>query len=150
MNLMKYKSYSAKVEFSEDDDLLVGEVCDIDALILFSASSIPELKIEFHHAIDAYLLECEARGVAAQKPCSGTFNVRVGGELHRKAATIARTWNVSLNQVVCAALEQVIDRHCHQSPVTHSQVVEQSVGFTGYDQYVPLMPAAPRSVYEYN
>jgi predicted HicB family RNase H-like nuclease len=149
MNMLKYKSYTAKVDYSQADELLVGEVCDIDALILFSAASVPELKAEFERAVDQYLAECAERNVEAEKPCSGTFNVRVGGELHRKAATIARAWGVSLNQVVCSALEQIVDRHSHQPVVTHMKQVEQTVGFAGYDEKL-MKPTTTRSVYELN
>lgn len=147
MNTLKYKSYTAKVDFSQADELLVGEVCDIDALILFSAASVPELKLEFERAIDQYLAECAARNVEANKPYSGTFNVRVGGELHRKAATIARSWGVSLNQVMCSAIEQIVDRHCHQPLVTQAKHVEQTVGFAGYNERLQRSPAS-RPVYD--
>lgn len=149
MNLLKYKTYSAKIEYSDADDLLVGEVCDIDALILFSAASVPELKVEFGRVIDQYLADCAARNVEADKPYSGTFNVRVGGELHRKAATIARTWGVSLNQVMCSAIEQIVDRHCHQPAVTQAKQVEQTLGFAGYNEQLQRSPAS-RPVYDYH
>jgi predicted HicB family RNase H-like nuclease len=149
MNMLKYKSYSAKVDYSQADELLVGEVCDIDALILFSAASVPELKVEFERAVDQYLAECAARNVEADKPYSGTFNVRVGGDLHRKAATIARTWGVSLNQVMCSAIEQIVDRHCHQPVVTQTRQIEQTVGFAGYDERM-LLSTASRPVYDIN
>lgn len=149
MNMMKYKSYQAKVEFSQADGVLVGEVCDIDALILFSADSVPALEAEFKSAIEGYLKDCADRAVTPEKPCSGTFNVRVGGELHRKAAGIARSWGVSLNQVVCSALEQVVDRHCQQSPVAHSRIVEHPIGFAGYDDLANVQSERP-SAYGYN
>lgn len=133
MNLMKYKSYTAKVDYSQEDRLLVGEVCDIDALILFSAESIPELELEFQAAVDGYLADCAARNLSPERPCSGTFNVRVGGVLHKKALTISRDWGVTLNQVVCIALEQVVDRHSQTVPATQTRVMHQTVGFAGYD-----------------
>lgn len=147
MNMLKYKNYNAKVEYSQADELLVAEVCDIDALILVSAASVPELKIEFESAIDQYLADCAARNIPAHKPYSGSFNVRVGGELHRKAAVIARSWGVSLNQVMCSAIEQIVDRHCHQSAVTQTKQVEQTLGFAGYNERLQVMPPS-RPVYD--
>lgn len=109
-NELEYKGYKANIEFSAEDDLLVGQVCDVDALILFSASSVDEVKDEFRRAVDAYLEECRALGLTPEKAYKGSFNVRVGREAHRKAALMAKQWKVSLNEFVRIAIEQVVDR----------------------------------------
>jgi len=102
------------IEYSSDDELLIGKVADIDSLILFSGVSLEELQEEFVRAVDEYVAHCEAMGVAPEKPCKGTFNVRVGADVHRQAVTVAKTRHVSLNEFVKDALCQAIERHMHQ------------------------------------
>lgn len=111
MNTLEHKNYRASVEYSSEDEIFVGKVLDIEALILFSADSVQGLKIEFAAAIDEYLEECKREGTEAQKPYKGTFNVRVGPEYHRRAAKMAISWGVSLNEFMRIAVIQAVDRH---------------------------------------
>ncbi|HET6632306.1 MAG TPA: type II toxin-antitoxin system HicB family antitoxin [Rhodanobacteraceae bacterium] len=102
---MDYKTFSAAIEFSSEDEVFVGKVLDIDSLILFSAVDVDGLKKEFYQAVDAYLEHCRAQGLAPEKPCKGTFNVRIGPDLHRQAVTLARTLRRSLNDFVREAVQ---------------------------------------------
>jgi predicted HicB family RNase H-like nuclease len=111
MNILEYSGYRAEIEFSAEDDLLVGKVADVDAVIMFAADNVTDLKAEFEAAIDTYLSECEQSGMEPEKSYKGSFNVRVGSECHRVAARTAVQWGVSLNELVRIALAQLVDRH---------------------------------------
>jgi len=110
-NELEYKGYKASVGFSAEDELFVGRVNDIDALIMFSGSSVDEIKAAFVSAVDDYLADCAVDGVEPEKAYKGSFNVRVGCAAHRKAVVLARSWKISLNEFVRIAIEQVVDRH---------------------------------------
>lgn len=138
MSDLNYKGYTAKVTFSPEDGLLVGQVCDVEALILFSAESVSEIKVEFHAAIDAYLADCAEAGIAAEKAYKGSFNVRVGGELHRRSACIARDWNLTLNEFVRIALEQAVDRHACRSPASQTKSVDTVLQIATYRRDEPI------------
>lgn len=62
MNLLEYKDYYGSVEYSEEDDILFGEVLGLnDTFISYEGSSLPELKSDFHAGIDHYLETCKAK-----------------------------------------------------------------------------------------
>jgi predicted HicB family RNase H-like nuclease len=107
-NLMKYKSYLGSVEYSPEDDVLFGKVQGIRSLINYEGNSIQELKQAFYESVDEYLADCEEEGKKPEIPYKGTFNVRIGQELHQKTAIYAEQHSLNLNSVVKEALEKFI------------------------------------------
>jgi predicted HicB family RNase H-like nuclease len=103
---MNYKGYIGSVEFSEKDTAFHGRVSGIKALISFEGDSVSSLTEDFHNAIDEYLEWCSQTGKEPEKPFKGSFNVRIGSELHRKAALAASARGVSLNTLVEDAIRQ--------------------------------------------
>jgi predicted HicB family RNase H-like nuclease len=57
--------------------------------------------------VDDYLALCAKRGKEPEKPFKGSFNVRVGPELHRRLALAAAKRGMSLNRLVAETLEEV-------------------------------------------
>jgi predicted HicB family RNase H-like nuclease len=114
----KYKGYAARVTYSHEDDLMVGQIENIEALVMFSAGTVEDLKLAFHAAVDDYLNACEMQKLEPERPYKGSFNVRIGPERHRRAAQIARSWKVSLNEVIGVAVDQIIDRNKSGESVT--------------------------------
>ena len=55
--------------------------------------------------MDRYLDYCERTGRPADKPFSGTFNVRVGEDRHRALAHKAAQLGIAINDAVCQAVE---------------------------------------------
>lgn len=80
----------------------------IRGLIVYEADTLPELRRNFEAAVDDYLASCAADGTSPEKPASGTFNVRIGSELHAKAIVAALNAGVSLNEWVKRAVEAKI------------------------------------------
>jgi predicted HicB family RNase H-like nuclease len=103
-NLLHYKGYSAKPEYSCDDQLFYGRILGIDDLVDFCTDNAKELENEFHQAVDEYLDFCQEIGKQPQKEYSGTFNVRISPELHRRISMVAQAEGVSLNKAVEQAI----------------------------------------------
>ncbi|MCU7904955.1 MAG: type II toxin-antitoxin system HicB family antitoxin [Candidatus Thiodiazotropha sp. (ex Epidulcina cf. delphinae)] len=109
MNMMEYKGYAGTVEYSPEDHCLYGKLAYIRDLVNYEATHVEDLEREFQAAVDDYLKDCEDIGKAPNKPFKGTFNVRIGTELHR-AAVIA-SGEKSLNTFVCEAIKEKVERH---------------------------------------
>jgi len=49
------------------------------------------------------------RGLHPDQPCKGTFNVRVGEDIHRAAAVAAARTGVNLNEFVKVSIQEKLD-----------------------------------------
>lgn len=97
-NVMTYRGYSTRVEYSPEDTALVGRVLGITDIIMFHADGVAEFEQMFHDAVDDYLESCEELGKEPHKPYSGKVMFRIDAELHREAAIAAELAGKSLNQ----------------------------------------------------
>jgi predicted HicB family RNase H-like nuclease len=104
-NLMEYKGYFAKIEYNSDDDIFFGTVEGIVDSVSFEGANTNDLKQAFVEAVDDYLVMCERHHKEPQKYYKGSFNVRVSPEIHKRAAMIALSNGISLNQFVERAIE---------------------------------------------
>ena len=100
MNTMNYKGYAARIEYSDEDDCLVGHIAGINDIVGFHANSVPELHDVFEEAVDDYLLTCKKAGKPPQKPYSGKIMLRVPPEIHARVAMMAEAHGKSLNSWV--------------------------------------------------
>jgi len=107
-NYLHYKDYVGNVEFSEEDGVFHGKVVGLKSLISFEGNSVSAIIKDFHNAIDEYLDFCAETGKQPEKPFKGSFNVRIGADLHRKAALAASARKISLNTLVEDAIRQTI------------------------------------------
>ena len=105
MSTLSYKGYTGTIEASIEDDCLYGKILFINDLITYEGNTIKEIKASFEEAVDHYLAYCEETGKPANKPYSGTFNVRVGQELHRKAVEVAYHQGMTLNDFVVQSIK---------------------------------------------
>jgi len=109
-NYIHYKNYVGSVEFSEIDAVFHGKVMGIKSLISFEGDSVSTLIEDFHNAIDEYLDFCVQENIQPEKPFKGSFNVRIGSDLHRKAALAASARGISLNTLVEDAIRQTVNQ----------------------------------------
>jgi predicted HicB family RNase H-like nuclease len=117
--LLKHKGYIGSVEVSLGDACLHGKILFIQDIVTYEGQTVSELKQAFVEAVEDYLATCEELGREPQKPFSGSFNVRVGPELHKAAAEQAYRENISLNELVkCALEERLAPHHAHTSMST--------------------------------
>jgi predicted HicB family RNase H-like nuclease len=104
-NMMQYRDYFGSIHYSDEDQILYGKVEYIRSLISFEGKDVSSLRANFEAAINDYLALCEDKKITPEKPFKGTFNVRVGSQLHRQAALFAQEQGVNLNKLVTDALE---------------------------------------------
>ena len=105
---LRYEGYDGSVEYSAEDRVLHGRILGIRDMITFEGADVSSLETNFKAAIDEYLAFCKEQGKTPDKPFSGTFNVRTGVELHRRAALYAELHHTKLNNVVRDALEKLL------------------------------------------
>lgn len=104
--VLEYKGYYTKVEYSIEDKLLHGKIEGINDLVNFECISADQVEEKFHEAVDDYLLFCQDIGAEPDKCYKGSFNVRLSPELHRRIAVAAAVQGMSLNQFVANAMER--------------------------------------------
>ena len=99
-NTMEYRGYIGSVEFSESDNVFFGKVQGIRSLLSYEGTNVTELLDDFHSVVDEYLADCAEEGITPEATYKGSFNVRLGSELHKKAAVYAINHGQSLNSFV--------------------------------------------------
>ena len=95
---MTHKGQTARIEFDDRDNILVGRLVGITDVVSFHAESVAELRAAFEEAVDDYLETCAQIGKAPQQPASGKMMLRVAPEVHSAALMAAQAAGVSLNQ----------------------------------------------------
>lgn len=106
MNVMNYKDYAARLEYSEEDGLFVGHIAGIRDVVGFHGSSVEELRAAFVEAVDDYLDTCAKLGRAPQKPYSGKLSLRLEPELHATIAVKAELAHKSINQWISEVISR--------------------------------------------
>jgi predicted HicB family RNase H-like nuclease len=106
MNTMTFKSYTARVEYDERDNIFVGRILGIRNIISFHGETVAELKAEFELAVDDYLDDCKQQGLQPEKPASGKLLLRVPAEVHGRAIVAAQAAGKSLNQWATEVLQR--------------------------------------------
>lgn len=96
-NRMQHKGYTARIEYSEEDECFVGHIAGIRDIVGFHGESVLELRDAFAEAVDDYLETCEKLGRTPQKPYSGKVLLRIDPLLHAQVATLAEAQGRSLN-----------------------------------------------------
>lgn len=105
-NAMSYKGYTARVQYSPDDDVFVGRILGVEDSISFHGNTVKELHAAFRAAIEHYLEDCRKSGRKPQKQASGNLMVRIAPELHAAAAIAAQAQGKSLNTWVEEAIRE--------------------------------------------
>jgi predicted HicB family RNase H-like nuclease len=137
-NKLTHKGFTGSFEVSLEDGCLIGRIQFIDDIITYEGETVAELTANFNAAVDRYLAHCKQTGKPANKPYSGTFNVRVGPELHREAAAAANEASVNLNEFVAGAIKAAVNKdstpavvHNHNHVITIKQETVQQAPWSG-------------------
>ncbi len=104
-NTMTYRGYSARVEYSADDECFVGSIAGLQDRIGFHGDSVKVLKQAFEEAVEDYLETCKKIGKQPQKPYSGKLLLRLRPEVHAAIANAAELSGQSINQWAANALD---------------------------------------------
>lgn len=110
-DMMTHKGYYGSVHYSADDELFFGKIETIRSLVNYEGSDVKGLKQAFKEGVDSYLQLCQEEGLEPEQSFKGSFNVRAGSALHRKAALYAKEKGLNLNKVVTEALIQYLSQH---------------------------------------
>lgn len=105
MNTLTYKGYIGSIAFSEEDSVFFGKIEGIDGTVLFEGQSVEELVSSFREAVDDYLTYCETEGLEPQKSYSGSLNIRLTPEIHRRVAIRSKMAGMSINSYIRHAVE---------------------------------------------
>jgi predicted HicB family RNase H-like nuclease len=105
VNTMTYKGYTARVEYDERDDIFVGRILGIRAIVSFHGETVTQLRKEFASALNDYVADCKEQGVRPEKPASGKILLRVPPEIHGAALVAAQASGKSLNQWATEVLQ---------------------------------------------
>lgn len=108
MNAMTYKGYTARIDFDDRDNIFVGRVLGVKAIIGFHGETVAQLRADFESAIDFMLEDCKQRGVSPEKPANGKLLLRLPPELHAAALVKAQAVGKSLNQLAIEALSREV------------------------------------------
>lgn len=108
MNMMSYKGFAARIEYSEDDVCFVGHIAGIRDVVGFHGESVAELRAAFEEAVDDYLAICKKLGREPNHPYSGQFRLRLPPELHARVAIAAEAHGKSLNTWVTEVIEKSV------------------------------------------
>lgn len=107
---MQYKGYYGSIEIDNEELILYGKLEFIRSLVSYEGESAKDIREAFENAVDDYLQTCEAEGLIPEKPFKGSFNIRIGEELHEKAALVALDKNMRLNEFVKIAIDHEVER----------------------------------------
>ena len=105
---MKYKGYTAAVEYDDELGMMTGYVVNTRDQIYFEGRSVDELRQAFEDSVDDYLVFCEEQGLDPAKPFSGSLRLRLAPDLHRDAATTAAARGMSLNAFISEATKVAV------------------------------------------
>ncbi len=105
---MSYKGFTAKVEFSPDDEVFFGRLIGIDDVVTFEGQTVDELKKSFAEAVDFHLEVCEKTGQKLKKNYSGKLLFRFNSDLHARIAAAAESKGKSINEFAKEVFESAI------------------------------------------
>lgn len=105
-NVMTCRGYSARIDYDDEDGILVGRVAGIRDGVGFHADTVEDLRRAFQEAVEDYLETCRRIGKEPQKAYSGQMMFRVSPDVHRKAAQAAELAGKSLNRWAEEALDR--------------------------------------------
>ena len=121
MGTLRYKGYIGTVEYSTDDNILHGKIHGINDLVTYEGKSTNEIKKTFTEAVEDYLETCRSVKKEPDKTYKGVFNVRIEPDLHRKAAVVAQSGHITLNDFVKRAVSYAVD---HEKELLRSIAAE--------------------------
>lgn len=134
----KYKGFLGSAEMDFDQNCLYGKILFTNDLVTYQASTPAELEKEFQAAVKDYLETCQELGIEPKKSCSGTFNVRIGPELHEQAAAQASLTGINLNEYVKEAIrEKLSEKHSREVHHHHNHTVRHVINYAGRSAFQP-------------
>ncbi len=104
-DMMAHNGYYGSVHYNDDDQVFHGKLEFIRSLVSYEGTDVKALRAAFEEAVEDYIQLCREECRDPETPFKGSFNVRTGPDLHRRAALFAKSKGLNLNTVVTEALE---------------------------------------------
>ena len=98
MNMMTYRGYAARIEYSDEDACLVGHIAGIKDIVGFHGDSVAEMRDAFKEAVDDYLETCEYLNRQPSKPFSGKLQLNIPPDVHAGIAVAAEVSGKTIDQ----------------------------------------------------
>ncbi len=108
MNTLTFKGYTARIDFDDRDNILVGRLLGINDVIAFHADNVNDLREAFEEAVDDYLEACAAIGKSPDKTVNGKLLLKLSPDIHAAAQIKARALGKSLNQWASETLSHAV------------------------------------------
>lgn len=111
-SLLTHRGYTARVEFSAEDDALVGRLVTNPAgepmrdIVSFHGQSADDVRAALAEAVDDYIDLLQTRGEMPVAPASGRLALRMPPELHRRIRQAAAHRGQSLNAFIVEQLSK--------------------------------------------
>lgn len=94
------------MEYSAEDNCLVGRVLNIHDIISFEGQSIKEAEKDFHNAIDQYVEDCWETGKEPDKPNGGKVTLHLPASAYQTVSLEAESSGKSISDLIVAAVEK--------------------------------------------
>ncbi len=107
-DMMAYKGYYGSVHYSDEDQVFHGKIEFIRSLVSYEGTDVRSLRKAFEEAVDDYLELCKEESKEPEMPFKGSFNVRTGPDLHRRAMLFAKSKGLNMNSIITDALEKYL------------------------------------------
>ena len=107
-NYLEYDGFIGTVHFDADEEVFYGKIEEIDDLVTFEGSTVKQIKSAFIEAVKDYQEICSRNEKPVFKSFKGSFNIRIGSDLHKLAFRESLKQGISLNQYVQKALESQV------------------------------------------
>ena len=111
-NTMSYRGYKALVQYSAEDECLVGVVVGIKDRIAFDGASVDEVTAEFHAMIDSYIANNKTIGREPNQPAD-FIPVAVDPALYEAAKGRVQGTEQTVNEFVNIAVKQALYSQHH-------------------------------------
>lgn len=106
MSTMSLDGYVAVLSLDDEAGVFHGEVVNLRDVLTFQGRSPEELRLAFRDTLDDYRAWCAERGKTPEEPYTGTVSLKLGPELHRRAAETAARSGVTLDAFIRAQVER--------------------------------------------
>jgi predicted HicB family RNase H-like nuclease len=109
-DMMIYKGYYGSVHYSDEDQVFHGKIEFIRSLVSYEGTDVKSLRTAFKEAVDDYLELCKEERKEPEMSFKGSFNVRTGPDLHRRAMLFAKSKGMNMNSIITDALENYLSK----------------------------------------
>lgn len=107
-NVMKFGEYEAVISYDPDIQMFRGEFVGLNGGADFYADSIRKLRKEGETSLKVFLDYAAEKNIPPKKQLSGKLVLRLKPDVHQKYKLLAKSKNISLNQLLNETLENAI------------------------------------------